>query len=127
MTSDSFVSSGVTVIAWTFVPSPRVASVPPLVRRCRREVSVEEIGGGRLARGRYWSCTEPLTHARLQLLFLHQPDHALAAHSLAVLEQIAVNARAPIPLFTALGRRAHGHLQLPVRFARTDSGRSCHA
>jgi hypothetical protein len=36
----------------------------------------------------------PLAHPGFQALFLHQSDHALAAHVLLLLEQILVNARA---------------------------------
>lgn len=50
----------------------------------------------------------------LQALFLHQPNHALAADALVLLEQVLVNPRAAVALVTGVERRVHEHRQPAV-------------
>ena len=70
---------------------------------------------------------EARAHARPQAVFRHQPDHAFAAHPHLLLEQVAVNPRAAVPVLAGVERRVHQHLQPAIRCARADAGRARHA
>ena len=86
---------------------------PPLIRRGRLKVSVQEIGRHRLI---------VITHRgelvppapRLQPVFLHQAHDPFAADVLLLLEEILVNARAAVALLARLKRRPHQHGQPAV-------------
>ena len=49
-----------------------------------------------------------------QAFFLHQPDDPFATHLLVLLDQVFVNARAAIALFTRVKGRLDEDLQPPV-------------
>ena len=75
---------------------------PALIRRGGFKLPVEEIRGHRLVVFAHRGQREPFAGARLQAVFLHQPDHALPADLLVLLHQIRVNTGTAIPLL-ALG------------------------
>ena len=91
----------------------RVAD-PALIRRGRRELPIEQIGRDRLVVVAHGGHFVALARPRLQTVFLHQPDHALAAHVLLLLDEIFVNARAAVPLLARAERRLHQDLQSTV-------------
>ena len=75
---------------------------PALIRCGGIELPVEEIRGHRLVVIAHRGQREPFAGARLQAAFLHQPDHALPADLLVLLDQILVNTGTAVPLL-ALG------------------------
>ena len=79
-----------------------------------RELPVEQIRRDRLIVIAHRRALEAFPRARLQAVLLHQPNHALAADALVLLEQVLVNARAAVPLLARVERRAHQHAQLPI-------------
>ena len=87
---------------------------PPLIRRRRRKLPVEQIGRDRLVVIAHGGHFVPLARPRLQAVFLHQSDHALAAHALLLLDQIFVNARAAVPLLALVERGLHQDLQSAI-------------
>ena len=91
----------------------RVAD-PALIRRVGRELPVEQIRRDRLVVIAHRRALEALPRPRFQPVLLHQPNHALAADALLLLEQVLVNARAAVPLLARVERGAHQHPQLPI-------------
>ena len=88
---------------------------PALVRRIGREVLIQHIRRHGLVVVAHRGDLIPLPLAGLQALFLHQAHHAFPTHRHALLDEVFVDARAPIPLF-ALGKRGpHQHPQAVVR------------
>ena len=79
-----------------------VSPDPALIRCGGFELPVEEIRGHRLVVIAHRGQLEPFAGARLQAVFLHQPDHALPADLLVLLDQIRVNTGTAVPLL-ALG------------------------
>jgi hypothetical protein len=71
---------------------------PPLIRRRRRKLPVEQIGRDRLVVIAHRGHFVPLACPRPQAVFLHQADHALATHAFLLLDEIFVNAGAAVPL-----------------------------
>jgi hypothetical protein len=63
----------------------RVAD-PPVIRRFRGELPLEQIRRDRLVVIAHRRAFEPLADARLQAVLLHQPDHALPTDALLLLE-----------------------------------------
>src|SRR6476646_7379898 len=57
---------------------------------------------------------ETLPRARLQSVFLHQTDDALATHALVLLDQIPVNARAAISLTAFMEGGTHQDAQAAI-------------
>ena len=91
----------------------RVAD-PPLIRRGRREVAIEQIGCDRLIVIAHRRHLVALAEPRLQARFLHQAHDPFAADMLVLLEEILVDARTPVAL-VALGEgRPHQHSQSTV-------------
>ena len=84
---------------------------PPLIRRGRRKVSVQEIGRHRLIVITHRGELVPLAAPRFQPVFLHQAHDLFAADVLLLLEEILVNARAAVALLARLKRRPHQHGQ----------------
>lgn len=89
---------------------------PPLIRRLCCELSIEQIVGDRQVVVAHGRAFEALALPRLQLLFLHQTDHPLAADPLLLLEQVLVDARTAVAALARGKRRLHEDLQLPIPF-----------
>src|SRR5579864_2612632 len=87
---------------------------PALIHGLRRELPIEQIRGHRLVVIAHRRDGVPLAHPGFQALFLHQSDHALAAHVLLLLEQILVNARTAVPMLALLERRPDQHFQSAI-------------
>ena len=87
---------------------------PPLIRRGRLELPVEQIGGHRLVVIAHRRRLVALAHPRLQAFFLHQPHDALAADGSLLLDQVLVHARTAVPLPARFERRAHQDLQAAI-------------
>ena len=91
----------------------RVAD-PPLIRRRCGKLPIEQIGGDRLVVVAHRGHLVAFARPRLQAVFLHQTDHALAAHVLVLLDEIFVNARAAVPLPALVEGRLDQYLQATI-------------
>jgi hypothetical protein len=87
---------------------------PPLIRRRRLKPSVEQIGRDRLVVIAHGGHFVRLARPRFQAVFLHQSNHALAAHPLLLLDETFVNARAAGPLLALLEGGLHQHLESAI-------------
>src|SRR3954469_25713960 len=87
---------------------------PPLIRAGGLEPTRQEIRCDGLIVIAHRRAFEPLPGPRFQPVFLHQTDHALAANALRFLDQILVNARAPVPLPAFIERGAHQDAEASV-------------
>jgi hypothetical protein len=85
------------------ITNRRVAD-PALIRRIRRELSVQQIGGHWQVVVAHCRTRESPPHAGFGLPFLHQPNHPLAAHTLLLCQQIVVNAGTPLALLAVVKR-----------------------
>ena len=80
---------------------------PPLIRSLRRELPIQQIRRHRQVVVAHRRTFEPLTLSGLQLLLLHQPNHALAADVFVSLQQVLVDAGAAVTSLARRKRRVH--------------------
>jgi hypothetical protein len=72
---------------------------PLLVRGCRLELPVEDVGGHGLVVVAHGGALEPLARTRLELFLAHEPTDPLLAHVNVVRRrQLLLDARSAVPL-----------------------------
>jgi hypothetical protein len=88
------------------------------------ELLIQHIRGDGVVVVTHGGALEPLAHARLEALFLHQANDTLPADGDALLPQVLIDARAAIPLLALRERRADQDAQPAVLLAMRRLGAS---